>query len=148
MPWQEAGKTLAHAMFDTLRRHPNVPPLLAEDALIGPNALATREGLIAILLDNGFPSALAARSYATLARYILGFAIQLTSPLADLDDAGLAQVFHDLDPGQFPATVAVADSLPVPLEDEFAFGLELIIDGLTHELQRHSRRGKGKRCNG
>jgi AcrR family transcriptional regulator len=148
MPWQEAGKTLAHAMFDTLRRHPNVPPLLDEDALIRPNALATREGLIAILLDHGFPSALAARSYATLARYILGFAIQLTSPLADLDDAGLAQVFHDLDPGQFPATVAVADSLPVPLEDEFAFGLELIIDGLTHELQRHSRRGKGKRCNG
>jgi AcrR family transcriptional regulator len=148
MAWQEAGKTVVHAMFDTLRGHPNVAPLLPGDALIGPNALAAREVLIAIMLDNGFPPALAARSYATLARYILGFAIQLTSPHGDLDDAGLAQVFHDLDPGQFPATVAVADNLPVPLEDEFAFGLDLIIDGLAQELQRHPRRRIGKRGSG
>ena len=145
MPWQEACKTAAYAMFDVLRRHPNVAPLLGADVLIGPNAMAGREGLIAILLDNGFPPALAARSYATLARYILGFAIQLTSHRDDLDDAGLSQVFHDLDPRQFPATVKVADNLPVPLDDEFAFGLELIIDGLTQTL---ARRGKPKRRNG
>jgi hypothetical protein len=74
-----------------------------------------------------------------LARYILGFAIQITS--AVVDDASFAQVFHDLDPNQFPATVKVADNLPVPLDEEFAFGLELIIDGLAQELQRHPRRG-------
>ena len=81
-----------------------------------------------------------ARSYATLARYILGFAIQLTSHRDDLDDAGLSQVFHNLDPRQFPATVKVADNLPVPLDDEFAFGLELIIDGLTQMLARKPQR--------
>ena len=86
--------------------------------------------MIALLLANGFPPALAARTYATLSRYILGFAIQLTSTHDDLDDAGLSHVFHNLDPREFPATVAVADSLPVPWEDEFAFGLELIIDGI------------------
>jgi hypothetical protein len=104
--------------------------------------------LIALLLDNGFPPALAARSYATLARYILGFAIQLTGPRDDLDDTGIARVFHDLDPRQFPATVKVADSLPVPLGDEFAFGLELIIDGLTQTLARTPRQPKGKRRSG
>jgi AcrR family transcriptional regulator len=145
MPWQEACKTAAYAMFDVLRRHPNVAPLLGADVLIGPNAMAGREGLIAILLDNGFPPALAARSYATLARYILGFAIQLTSHRDDLDDAGLSQVFQNLDPRQFPAIVKVADSLPVPLDDEFAFGLDLIIDGLTQAL---ARRGKAKRRKG
>jgi AcrR family transcriptional regulator len=132
--WQEACKTAACAMFDVLRRHRNLAPLLAEDVLIGPNAMATREWLIAILLDNGFPPALAARSYATLARYILGFAIQFTGRRDDQDDDGPAQVFRKLDPRQFPATVKVADHLPVPLEDEFAFGLELIIDGLTQAL--------------
>lgn len=137
MSWQQACKTAAHAMFDTLRRHPSVAPLLAADVPIGPNAMVARERLIALLLDNGFPPALAARSYATLARYIAGFAIQLTSP----DDAGLAQVFRNLDPHQFPATVKVADSLPVRLEEEFAFGLDLIIDGLAQELQRHPHRG-------
>jgi AcrR family transcriptional regulator len=68
MPWQQACKTLARTMFDALRRHPNAAPLLAEDVPIGPNAMAARERLIALLLDNGFPPALAARSYATLAR--------------------------------------------------------------------------------
>lgn len=133
MPWQEAGKTVARAMFDALRRHPNVAPLMAQKVPIGPNALATREALIALLLDNGFPPALAARSYATLARYILGFAIQLTSAH---DEAGVSQVFHNLDPDQFPATVKVTDHLPVPLDDEFAFGLELIVDGLAQTVVR------------
>lgn len=145
LPWQEACKTAAYAMFEVLRRHRNVAPLLGADVLIGPNAMAAREGLIAILLDNGFPPALAARSYATLARYILGFAIQLTSHRDDLDDASLSQVFHNLDPREFPATVKVADSLPVPLEDEFAFGLDLIIDGLSQTLARHPRRRNAKR---
>jgi AcrR family transcriptional regulator len=147
MTWQEACKTGACAMFDVLRQHPNVAPLLGADVLIGPYAMAGREGLIAILLDNGFPPALAARSYATLARYILGFAIQLTSHREDLDDVGLSQVFHNLDPRQFPATVKVADSLPVSLEDEFSFGLELIIDGLTQTLARELER-KAKRRSG
>ena len=144
MPWQEACKTIARAMFDALRRHPNVAPLLAEDVPTGPNAMAARERLVALLLDNGFPRSLAARSYATLARYVLGFAIQLTSHHGDLGDAGLARLFHNLDPAQFPATVKVADHLPVPLEDEFEFGLDLIIDGLTQTIARSSGR-KGKR---
>jgi uncharacterized membrane protein (DUF4010 family) len=136
MTWQEAGKTAACAMFDALRSHPKVAPLLAEDVPIGPNAMAAREALIAMLLDNGFPPALAARSYAMLARYVLGFAIQLTGARGDLDDAGLARVFHDL------------DSLPVPLDDEFEFGLELIIDGLTQMLARNPRRRKAERRSG
>jgi AcrR family transcriptional regulator len=144
MAWQEACKTAACAMFDVLRRHRNVTPLMGEDVLIGPNAMAGREGLIAILLDSGFPPALAARTYATLARYILGFAIQLNGSRDD-DEAGLSQVLHNLDPQQFPATVKVADSLPVPLDDEFAFGLELIIDGLTQTLARNSGARKAKR---
>ena len=139
MTWPEACKAISHSMFDALRRHRNVTPLLAEDVPIGPNALAARERMIAFLLANGFPPALAARSYATLARYVLGFAIQLTGANGDLDDAGLAQVFRDLDPRMFPATVTVADHIPVPLDEEFAFGLELIIDGLTQALQRSSR---------
>lgn len=148
MPWQEACNAAAHSMFDALRRHQNVTPLLAGDVPIGPNALAARERMIAFLLANGFPPALAARTYATLARYIVGFAIQLTSTRGDVDDAGLSQVFHTLDPRQFPATVAVADSLPVPWEDEFAFGLELIVDGLTQALARELHRTKGKPRNG
>jgi TetR/AcrR family transcriptional regulator, tetracycline repressor protein len=137
MTLQEACKTGAHTMFDALRRHPNVAPLLAEGVPIGPHALAAREALIAILLDNGFPPSLAARSYATLARYILGFAIQLTVH-STAGHGELASVFHGLDPQLFPATLRVADHLPVPLEDEFALGLELIVNGLGQLRRRKS----------
>jgi TetR/AcrR family transcriptional regulator, tetracycline repressor protein len=93
--------------------------------------MAHRERCIAVLLDNGFPPPLAARAYATLARYVLGFAIQLHTPsTGHFDAARLSATFRNLDRSVFPATVAVADSLPVPLEDEFAFGLELILEGL------------------
>jgi hypothetical protein len=94
--------------------------------------MTLRERSIAILLDNGFSPHLAARAYATLARYVLGFAIQLNAPgiTGQGDDVQLSATFRDLDRSLFPATVAVADSLPVPLEDEFAFGLELILNGL------------------
>ena len=135
MALPDACNTLAHSMFDALRRHPNVAPLLAEGVPIGPHALAAREAMIAILLDNGFSPSLAARSYATLARYILGFAIQLTGH-STADDTQLASLFHGLDPKLFPATVSVADHLPVPLEDEFALGLELIVTGLGQLRRR------------
>jgi AcrR family transcriptional regulator len=145
MVWQDACKAAAHSIFDGLRRHRNVAPLLARGVPTGPNAMVAREKVIAFLLANGFPPALAARSHATLARYVLGFAIQLTDNDTGLDDDALTQIFHDLDPAQFPATVAVADNLPVTWDDEFAFGLELIVDGLTQALERHSRPAKGKR---
>jgi AcrR family transcriptional regulator len=131
MSWQKAFRMVAHRIFDAMSRHKNVAPLLLEQLAIGPNAMAHRERCVAVLLDNGFPPHLAARAYATLARYVLGFAIQLNAPsTGQSDDAQLSATFRRLDRSVFPATVAVADSLPVPLEDEFAFGLELILKGL------------------
>ncbi len=131
LPWPEACKAAAHSMFDALQRHRNVTPLLAGNVPIGPNALAARERMIAFLLVNGFSPDLAAHSYALLSRYVLGFAMQLASDPGGVDEARVARVFHDLDPAQFPATVAVADHLPVPFDEEFNFGLELIVTGLA-----------------
>ena len=132
MPWQRACILFAQHMFDALSRHGNVAPLLVEYTPVGPNALANRERCLAVLLDNGFSPAIAAHAYATLARYVLGFAIQLAGATADggQRDAELSAAFHRLDPSRFPATVTVADDLPVPLGDEFAFGLRLIVAGL------------------
>jgi AcrR family transcriptional regulator len=139
LPWQEACKAGARSMFDGVRQHHNVTPLLADDVPTGPNALATRERMLAFLLVNGFPPELAAKSYATLARYVLGFAMQLgTDPP---DDASAAATFRHLDPSRFPATVSLADHLPVPWEDEFTFGLDLITDGLARALDHGLSRG-------
>jgi AcrR family transcriptional regulator len=132
LPWQQACTLFAQHMFDALRHHGNVASLLIEYTPMGPNALANRERCLSVFLDNGFSPAVAAHAYATLARYVLGFAIQLsgTAAVAGRQDAELSAAFHELDPSRYPATVAVADDLPVPLAEEFAFGLRLIVAGL------------------
>jgi AcrR family transcriptional regulator len=131
LTWQESCISFAQRMFDALGRHGNVAPLLIGQVPMGPNATAHRELILWVLLDNGFPPATAAHTYATLSRYILGFAMQVPgSAAADHHDAELSAAFHQLDPSRYPATVAVADQLPVPLAEEFAFGLQLIVAGL------------------
>ena len=129
LPWQQACVSFAQNMFDALGHHGNVATLLIGQVPMGPNALAQRELILSVLLDSGFPPVVAAHAYATLTRYVLGFGIQLSGSATDLD-AELAAAFHDLDPSRYPATVAVADDLPVPLEEEFAYGLRLIVAGL------------------
>lgn len=81
------------------------------------------------ILDGEGADALSLRA---LARHVLGFAMQLNQDAAAQrrEDTDVSAQLHRLDPDQFPATVAVADALPVTLEDEFEFGLRLIITSL------------------
>ncbi len=132
LPWQHACMSFAQSMFDALGQHGNVASLLIGHVPVGPNALAQRELVLSVLLDNGFTPATAAHAYATVSRYVLGFAIQLfgSTVADDQRDAEVSAAFHRLDPSRYPATVAAADELPVPLEEEFEFGLRLIVAGL------------------
>ncbi len=128
--WHEACQAVAQAMFDTLSKHRNAAPLLIEQTPTGPNAMRLREHCLALLLDGGLPPHRAARAYATLSRFVLGFAIQLTGVQDEAEERRAAARFHEVAATEYPATLAVADSLPVSLEDEFAFGLELLITSL------------------
>lgn len=130
LPWQQACTSFARNMFDALRRHGNVAALLIDYIPMGPNALAHRELCLSVLLDSGFTPGVAAHAYATLARYVLGFAIQQSGAADTQQDAESANAFHKLDPQRYPATASVADALPVPLDEEFAFGLQLLVTGL------------------
>ena len=136
--WQHSCTAIANAMFAALRKHPAAARLLLEHTPLGPNAMMLREKGLGLFLDNGFTPDLAARSYATLSRYVLGFAIQLAEQ-PDGHEASDADAFHGVDPARFPATLAAADYMPVALEDEFDFGLGLIIDGLARARRKAMR---------
>ncbi|MEP6875467.1 MAG: TetR/AcrR family transcriptional regulator [Burkholderiales bacterium] len=138
--WQEACMRSAHATFAVIVRHRNVAPLLAENVPVGPHAMVLRERLIAVLLANGFPPRLAALAYATLARHVVGFATQLRgNGKVEPDDSKVSARFRRLARTEFPATLAVARFLPVPLEEEFAFGMKLVVTGLELVLAAGSR---------
>ncbi|MFJ9012456.1 TetR/AcrR family transcriptional regulator [Streptomyces canus] len=133
MGWRDACRTTVQAMFDAVSRHENVAPLLVEGIPVGPNAMAVRERCIAVLLADDFPPRVAAHAYATLSRYALGFAIQIRGHHGGDrpgDDGQASAAFRAADPSLYPATAAVAEWMPVPLEEEFRFGLELLLDGL------------------
>lgn len=129
LPWQQSCETVAHRMFDTLRRHPHAAALMVNRVPTGPHMLALRERALTQLLDAGFPAPLALRAWATIARYVLGFATQLTAADAEPLNTG-----PDIDLADLPATTAVAEHFPIPLQDEFDFGLELLISGLQTRL--------------
>jgi len=134
--WQEACMASAHATFGVIVRHRNVATLLAENVPVGPNAMVLRERLIAVLLANGFPPRLAALAYATLARHVVGFATQLRviGKESEPNDLKVSSRLRRLSRAEFPATLAVARFLPVPLEEEFAFGMKLVVTGLERVL--------------
>lgn len=131
LAWDEACISFAHAMFDALGRHGNAAPLLIGQVPVGPNAMAQREFVLRVLLDGGFSAEVAARTYATLSRFVLGFAMQVPASAVTEQHDAAAEAFSRLDPRSYPATAKVAPHLPVPLADEFSFGLQLLIEGLT-----------------
>ncbi|MGJ0118423.1 TetR/AcrR family transcriptional regulator [Williamsia sp. MIQD14] len=132
MPWQQALETAARTMFEVLRRNPNVAPLMIDNTPVGPHALAVRERALAMLLAAGFDAGLAVRAWVTVARYVLGFAAQLRT-----DDPAPTQAaaWGAVDPADFPASIAVAGEVPVPLEEEFTFGLQMLISGLQTAVE-------------
>ena len=108
----------------------NALPLFASQVPVGPNALAKREQSLSLLLAGGFDRDLSARVYTAIAHYVVGFTLQQHgSQLSGEDDSmSLRGYFQSLDPRTYPATVAAANELTgVRLQDEFQFGLQLIL---------------------
>ena len=133
LPWQQACMSFAQSMFDALGQHGNVASLLIGHVPVGPNALAQRELVLSVLLDNGFAPAAAAHAYATLSRYVLGFAIQVSgSTIGRRRERrrSIGRVPPSRSRRAIPRRSRSPTSFRLPLEEEFEFGLRLIVAGL------------------
>ena len=141
LTWQQVCTRGADGFYRLLSAHPNVVPLVVSQVPVGPNGLRLRERLIAVLLSSGFPPRLAARAYTTIAHYVIGFASQQRAAGApeSAESVDLLRFYHDLDAKLYPATIKVAEYLPgASADDEFHFGLNLVISGLDLERRGHS----------
>jgi AcrR family transcriptional regulator len=140
--WREAARRSAVEFHRVLAEHPKAVPLVVAQVPTGPHGMRLRERTISTLMGFGFSARLAARTYTTLAHYVIGFAVQQHGPGApgSEDAAALGDYYRGLDRELYPSTIAAANALTtVPLEDEFLEGLEFILDG----IERAHRRGTG-----
>lgn len=132
--WRQACEKIAAGTFEAFRRHRQAALLLADHPPVGPNVAAVRERMLAVLMGAGLSVDAAARSGAMIGHLILGFAIQLGGEreVTNADREAFRKAVHEIDLTQFPATAAVkrARWRPTTVDEEFAFALEMVLDGL------------------
>lgn len=137
--WRGEIETVAGALRATLLRHPALTPLFASSrALNGPNALAGRERILAILRRAGLDAATTVAAYLALIHYVVGFAFTEAGDRTRVGDPApdeLRRFYAGLDRGTLPSTVHLAARLADRDADrEFAFGLRLMLDGLERAV--------------
>jgi hypothetical protein len=98
------------------------------------------------LRDAGFSLDLAAHAYSVLDSYIYGFTLnELSLPFDTSEGAAevAGNIFREFRPGDYPYLTEMATEHAMKpgynYGDEFAFGLELILEGLEAAIKRTGR---------
>jgi AcrR family transcriptional regulator len=140
--WRTAMRRRAVSARDVLSRHRWATGLMESRTTPGPATLRHHDTVLGILRGAGFSIELAAHAYSALDSYIYGFALQEPSLPFDNgeDTAKVAQaIMSRFASGEFPHLTEIAVEYVIqPGYDygsEFAFGLELILDGLERALR-------------
>jgi AcrR family transcriptional regulator len=135
--WRTAIRARSATTREALRRHPWAVGRMESRASPGPATLRHHDAVIGCLRHAGFSIPLTAHAYSAVDSYVYGFAMQeLALPFVTPEEtAAMAETFLQ----QFPATefphlaeLTVEHVLQPGYDygDEFAFGLDLLLDGL------------------
>jgi AcrR family transcriptional regulator len=144
--WKTAMRERAHSVRAALSRHPWATSLMESRTAPGPATLRHHDAVIGCLRRAGFSVAMTAHAYSVLDSYIYGFAHQEAN--LPFDTAEETREVADGIAAQFPAgeyphlMELTAEHVLLPGYDhgeEFAFGLDLILDGLERSVGRVAR---------
>lgn len=135
--WQDSLRLIGDSGMARFSEHGWVVTLLMTRGNFGPGALRFMDYVLGILAEAGFSRQDAHHAWQMLASHTMGYAFQqATGPSSKLDrdtdelEAQLAGL-EDL----FPNVAALAPQLArCEFGSEYAFGLEIIIDGLSARL--------------
>jgi AcrR family transcriptional regulator len=135
--WKAAMRRRAVSAREALRRHPWATALMESRSTPGPANVRHHDAVLGILRNAGFSVELAAHAYSLLDAYIYGFALQETSLPSHTPEetAEVAEtIMAELPADEFPHLAEIArEHVLRPGHDygnEYAFGLDLILDGL------------------
>lgn len=139
--WRTAMRTRGLSMRAALRRHRWAIGLMESRTTPGPATLRHHDAVIGSLRAGGFSVAMTAHAFSALDSYIYGFALQeATLPFESAEETvELATAIMDgFSPDEYPhLTELTVEHVLQPgydYGDEFAFGLDLILDGLAAQL--------------
>ena len=138
--WREAMRRRAMSARELFERHRWAAALIDTRMQAQPSGLAYADRVLGTLLRAGLSPAVAGNAFLVLDSYIYGYERQRT--ILTREDGGdstdTAQEVGDaIPPGAFPALAAVAAAYAEQPFDEaagFAFGLELLLDGIERLL--------------
>jgi len=135
--WKTAMRKRGISARDVLSRHPWATGLMESRSTPGPATLRHHDTVLGTLREAGFSIELAGHAFSALDSYTYGFAMQETSLPFDTPEqtAELAQtILAQFPAGEYPhLTELTVEHVLKPGYDygnEFAFGLDLILDGL------------------
>ncbi|MEL6981214.1 MAG: TetR/AcrR family transcriptional regulator C-terminal domain-containing protein, partial [Actinomycetota bacterium] len=136
--WTPGGRsrTRCVSVREVLSRHPWAVPLMESRTNPGPELLGHHDAVLGCLRRAGFSVPMVGHAYALLDNYVYGFALQESSlpatggeDMANLVDGMLAAL--EPYPNMVEFTVAHVLAPGYDFRNEFDFGLDLILDGLT-----------------
>lgn len=142
--WREGMRRRALSAHEVFGRHPWVPPLLDSRGSSGPARLGYYEWVLGMLMESGFSVEEAGRAFSLLDSYVYGFGIQGLNFSAGGEASAeeMARSFQAAVPAEtYPhlsRMVLHAMEAGYDAEADFAFGLEIILDGLERILAARS----------
>ena len=141
--WKAALRQRGISARDVLARHRWAIGLMESRTSPGPATLRHHDAVIGTLRRGGFSVAMAAHAFSVLDSHLYGFALQeATLPFETGEDtAELArEILAMTSPDDYPhLTEMTVEHILQPgydYGDEFAFGLDLILDGLDRARAR------------
>jgi AcrR family transcriptional regulator len=140
--WRTAMRERAESARQALRRHPGAIALMSTRTSTGPDTLRYHDAVIGSLRAAGFSIEMTAHAFSALDSYIYGFALQEAAlPLGETEaetievaQMMMAQVPADDYPHLTEFTLEHVLRPGYDYGDKFAFGLDLILDGLETKV--------------
>jgi len=138
-PWRERIAALTRAMRAWLERHPALVQIRMQQTMTRPRQFVVTERVVQALIDAGLDRAEAARAFRVLFTYVFGFVAFSPSASADSARREVRAAMSALPPDDYPLLSSMTDEAAAAAagDEQFDFGLELILDGIEARARRH-----------
>jgi AcrR family transcriptional regulator len=136
--WKTGMRQRCNSVREVLSRHPWAIGVMESRTSPGSSILRHHDGVLGCLRNGGFSVPMAAHAFALLDSYVYGFVLQeVNLPFDDGDNVGelVEEMMPQMSIEDYPHLIELTiEHIMKPgyrFGDEFAFGLDLILDGLA-----------------